>query len=223
MKKIILILALINLNIFFLKKIESFLLDWNFTWTLAKSIPYISLLIFGFLLMRLTKKIIPFKIQAVNKIIMFVIFIIPFSIGFAINPIYEGDFSKNGRTIVLNSNYSDLKRSDFIVLSIPNCPFCHESISHINLIQKRNPKLRIKFIILSKEIKELKPYSEELNKEIKVSLVKDLDEMLEFSAGKFPTFLFKSEKKLWFWSNKEFGTRAKDFIEKIQGDKLIMG
>jgi hypothetical protein len=214
MRKLILISVLIALTIFFFKKIESSLLDWNFSWTLSKSTPYIALLIFGFLFMRFIKKFILIKIPVVNKVLMFVIFLIPFGIGFAFNPIYEGDFSKNGRTVVLNTNYSDLNGGDFIILSIPNCPFCHESISNLNLMQKRNSKMRIKFMVLSKERKELKPYRQKLDKEIKVSLVKDLDKMLELSAGKFPMFILKNEKELTLWSNNEFGVRAKDLLEK---------
>ncbi len=213
MKSLILQLILLILTLFFFKALENTLISWNFSWTISKVFPYLVLIILGFTLSRKIKKFFFIKIPFLRFILLLIIFLAPFGIGFILNPIYEGDFSKNGTSIPNEQSLSDFKAFDLVVITIPNCPFCHESVNAINLIQKRNPKLKIKYVVCAKESREIEPYKLKLNSSIQVSLCQNLDKMITISKGSFPCFVKINTNDIYTWSNDNFGVRAKDILE----------
>jgi hypothetical protein len=209
--KYILYLILATLNILFFKQIELFLLKVGLSWTFSKIFPYLFLLILGFLLAYLSKKI--FKIKKLLFVLWLVNFIFPLIVGFILHPIYEGDFSKNGITPKFPKNL-EFENYDLVVLTIPGCPFCHESVINSNFMLKRNPTLKIKYILCSSDAKEMEPYRAELDKKIPLVLAKDIQNMGKIAQGKFPSFILnKNNKPSYQWSNSEFGVRAKDLVE----------
>lgn len=212
MKAILFILVNIIVIVFF-KKIEKFLIDLNFSWTLSKLTPYILLVIFGVLLMMLMKKYL--KMNNYLKMIMLILCgVLPFIIGFIFNPIYEGDFSKQGITSFAATSKKDIQGVDLVVLTIPGCPFCHESTIYSNLMQTRNPKLKIRYIVCAKDSNQIQPYQDKLDKKIEVLLAEDPNQAAKTAGGSFPAFLLiKNNKAIQKWSNDQFGVRAKDMVE----------
>lgn len=213
MKKIILLL-LICLTVIFFKNFQNVLLDFNFSWTLSYLLPYIFLPVFAILLLISLKKWL--KSFPKFLVIPFYVLILlgPFALGFALNPIYEGDLSKEGRTINSNNKLNDFNKSDFVVLTIPNCPFCRESSTKMNLLQKRNPDLRIKYIVCSSEKKTKGELRNLLTKKIKIDLAKNLQELVTLAEGKFPCFIkTKKGRATYVWNNSQLGTRAMDWLE----------
>jgi hypothetical protein len=171
------------------------------------------LILLGFLLARKLKGFLVVPSKGLRKILFWVIVIIPFGIGFIFNPIYQGDFSNDGKMIVLDKKMREFKNFDLIVLTIPDCPFCHEAVGTINRIQVRNPEMKIKFIICSSDKNQIEPYKNKLNTDIKVVLAKNLDGILALNKGSFPSFIISKDKEVCVWSNDSFGVRAKDFLE----------
>lgn len=202
-----------TIGIIFFKDIEYFMLYLNFSWTLSKITPYFVLIVLGLLLAKKSSRKLIFKVPFLNKILLLLIILSPFAIGFAIHPIYEGDFSKTGNELK-TKEISDFKNYDFIVLTIPGCKYCHESVSMINKIQERNSNMQIKYIVCNKDMKEISPFSKNLNQNIKVNLVEDIDVILKINNGKFPCFIMNKKNSIYFWFNNQFGTRAKDFLEQ---------
>jgi hypothetical protein len=215
MKFIILPVVIITtLNIVFFNDYSNFLLESNLSWTFSKAFPYITLLIFGIYLAYWSKKNTKFS-KSIGLLVQILLILTPFLVGFVLNPIYEGDFSKNGIEPKFSKN-KEFENYDLVVLTIPGCPFCHESVINSNFMLKRNPKLKIKYILCSSDAKEMEPYRIELDKKIPLVLAKNLQEMGKIAQGKFPSFvLLNKNNAIYQWSNDGFGVRAKDYVESI--------
>lgn len=201
------------LLIFFSKNLDGLLVSWNYSWTFSKVIPYLLLIIFGFLIARKLKMFFLLPSKILRKILFWGVLVFPFAIGFIFNPIYQGDFSKEGTTFAKSESPRELTKYDLTVLSIPDCPYCHEAVGTINMIQARNPEMKIKFIVCSSEKRQLDPYKAKLHSAIKVVLAKDIKAISEINKGSFPSFITPQENEIYIWSNDSFGVRAKDFLE----------
>jgi thioredoxin-related protein len=177
------------------------------------------LVIFGVLIARwLSKffiyKIISNRIKFLRPIVFVVITAIPFVIGFVLNPIYEGDFSKQGTEIQNQESINDFRKVDLAVITIPGCPYCYHSISKLKQLKARNPEMRIKFIVCTSNNEDLKDYIAEGGKEIVVTKTKNIETLSKMAEGKFPTFvMINNNKATYSWSNDQFGCLALDQLE----------
>lgn len=207
------------LVLYLFTSIELWVINSNFSWTSAKIAPYLLLVIFGILIARWFSKFFIYKIisnrlKFLRPILFVVITAIPFIIGFVLNPIYEGDFSKQGTEIKNPESINDFKNSDLAVITIPGCPYCYHSISRLKQIKARNPELRIKFIVCTSNSEDLKDYIAEGGKEIIVSKTKNIETLSKMAEGKFPTFvMINNNKATYSWSNDQFGCLALDQLE----------
>jgi thioredoxin-related protein len=207
------------LTLYFFTSIEQWVINSNFSWTSAKIAPYLLLVIFGVLIARwLSKffiyKIISNRIKFLRPIVFVVITAIPFVIGFVLNPIYEGDFSKQGTEIQNQESINDFRKVDLAVITIPGCPYCYHSISKLKQLKARNPEMRIKFIVCTSNNEDLKDYIAEGGKEIVVTKTKNTENLSKMTEGKFPTFVMvKNNKAIYSWSNDQFGCLALDQLE----------
>jgi hypothetical protein len=210
--KFILLIVFTILVISFFKRIELTSLNLGLSWTFSKILPYFILGICGVLLF------IQFIKMNFNKFLKFIsgliILILPFLIGFVLNPIYEGDFSKQGISIKNNFPQTDFKNNGLTVVTIPDCPFCFGAIEKLKIIKRRNPKLKIDFVVCSTNKQDLKNYIKEINGEFSIRLSNNPEELAKTSGFRFPTF-YKVEKKkpTYMWSNDQFGVRAIDDFE----------
>ena len=89
---------------FYFRGMEDFLLNLGFSWTLSKVLSYILFLIVGIILFLMFRKRVRSR---VGKMLLSLIIVVPFAIYFAINPIYEGDFSNDVK--VMKSDSSSFK------------------------------------------------------------------------------------------------------------------
>lgn len=215
MKITILTFVLSVLSIIFFKDIELQLLHWNISWTISKIFPYILTLVFGFVLVKKIMKNRLKRKKIIRISLSIILFLIPFAVAFSLNPIYEGDFSKEGKEIKTTNKLTEFQNADLLVLTIQNCPFCRESVYKMNLLMKRNPKLKIKYIVCSKNPDATKELRGHLDERIKIVLVQNLNEIVKLSEGKFPTFIkVKNNNAVYKWGNMELGVRSLDWIEE---------
>jgi hypothetical protein len=209
----------ITFVLYFFTSIEQWIINSNFSWTIAKIGPYLLLVIFGVLIARWFSKIFIYKIisnrlKFLRPIVIVVITVIPFIIGFALNPIYEGDFSKEGTEIQNSEFINDFRSVDLAVITIPGCPYCYHTISKLRQLKSRNPRMRIKFIVCTSNSEDLKDYTAECGKEIVVRKTKNIEILSKMAEGKFPTFVMvKNNKAAYSWSNDQFGCLALDRLE----------
>ncbi len=193
-----------------MNNLENLFLDIGLSWTIAKVLPYSLVLLIGVVLSLLLfrKKNKRFKLLVGIPVSM-----IFFAAYFVYQPIYEGDFS-NSSYKPQTTNLSELKKDEFVVIAIPGCNYCLESIEKLNKLKVRNPDLKIRFLVLTSDDKDLKHYRKIALPSITVAKAKDMKRFLEISEGGFPTFLAIREGQIKkAWSNDSFGVLAMDEIE----------
>ena len=187
---------------------EKFQLTFYY-WTLSKITPYMLTIVGGLFLTYLFS-----KISGRIRFIRFFVWIIPFGIFFILNPIYEGDFSNNYRVVHLKNDLINSKEKQLLVITIPGCPFCLASIQTMKQIKKRVPTLKVKYIVCSSDSLTVKPYSREINRTFPISTTQNPKEWAEICQGKFPSYVLVTKKGTRIWSNDNFGSLAKDELEK---------
>ena len=132
-------------------------------------------------------------------------------------PIYEGDFSNNFVLEKYNGKLDLLDRGQITIISIPNCPFCYESIHLMKRIESRVGKnVKVNFIVCSDRVEDLDLYREIAGQNIDIILGKgDLKNLMGLARNKFPSFVYINDSKhVRLWSNDAFGALARDWFEK---------
>lgn len=193
---------------------ENFLIDHGFSWTFSKIFPYLLMVLIGVVLF-MTIRIFSNKIWL--KYLSFLLFFMPFGIYFMIFPIYEGDFSNNFVLEKYNGKLDLLDRGQITIISIPNCPFCYESIHLMKRIESRVGKnVKVNFIVCSDRVEDLDLYREIAGQNIDIILGKgDLKNLMGLARNKFPSFVYINDSKhVRLWSNDAFGALARDWFEK---------
>ena len=193
--------------------LESFFLGAGLSWTLSKALPYLLSILLGILLMRIALKRLRSINNALRIVIAVFVLILPFALGFITNPIFEGDFSKNGRSLE-GTNHPDLKSDGLKVISIPGCPFCVGSIPKLKKIKERYPEISIEYVLCSSDTNNLTSLRKEIDGKFALRLAKDKNGLAEISLGSFPAFaIVENGNASYIWSNDEFGVRAIDVVE----------
>jgi hypothetical protein len=217
--KIIISSLLTISTIFYFSSLEDFFQRIGISWTLSKSLPYLFLIALGlFIALLFTKKAVT---KNMKRILFLLILPLPFIIGFAFHPIYEGDFSKNGIQLTPLDYQENTIKDGLIVITIPNCPYCYESISKIKKLALRNPKLQIEYVVCSSDTNDILTYQAEIDGLFDIHLAKDKNKLAKIADLSFPAFVqVKNNKQIYKWSNSQFGVRAMDVIEDCISNSL---
>lgn len=207
------ILIISGVTIYTFKSFEMGLLNNGFSWTMSKLLPYITAIIEGILLAYFFAKSFKFKPKVVKVLIVLILFAAPFAAGFMLYPIYEGDFSSEGTEVKQTTAKAD-EKYDLMIVTIPDCPYCLESIFRLKLIKQRNPSVKMLFSVCTKDEQKLSLYKELIAGDFDIELAKDEGASVKLAEGHFPTFV-KLEKGLptYKWSNDQFGAGAIDKFE----------
>lgn len=193
---------------------EDFLLGVGLSHSLSKVLPYILVVLLGVFLARMVYG--RFRSNKKTGIVLSIFFLIaPFIAYFAVNPIYQGDFGKNGREQSFRNAKTTMFHDGLLVLAIPGCPFCMESIEGLKQMKKRRPELKIEFSVFGTSDKELlKGYKKAIDGKFKLTTLRNETAFTANTGNSFPTFvMIKKGKAVYSWSNNDFGVRAKDEIE----------
>lgn len=191
--------------------IEQFIWNAGGSWTLSKLLPYILCWIFALLSFIFIVKSVSKKWLGI--IVASIIFFGVVGVDFFLYPIYQGDFSNNGKTI--QTNYAQFENGTLTVLAIPGCPFCHNSVGMLKAIKRRTPKSKIEFLVCSSDSADLKDYSQLIEGKFDLALINDLHILDSIGVMGFPTFIYTDNQgRKQLWRNDDFGAPAKDYIEK---------
>lgn len=109
---------------------------------------------------------------------------------------------------------SKLHPNELLVITIPGCPYCFESIATLKKLKQRNPKLKVTFLVCSKDKNTLQPYAKEIDHSFEITTTNDAQKWEKLVRGKFPSYVRLKNGKLQIWSNDTFGCLAKDEVEK---------
>ncbi|WP_343634351.1 hypothetical protein [Fluviicola sp.] len=207
------VLILTGFTIFSFQSFELGLLNNGFSWTMSKLLPYITLFLEGILLAYSFGKGFTFKPKIVKILVVIILLVAPFAEGFREYPIYEGDFSSEG-TEVSETTVKTNPKYDLLIVTIPDCPFCLESIFRLKQIKKRNPSVKMLFSVCSSDKQKLNLYKQLIAGDFDIALAKDLDASVKLAEGHFPTFVqLKKGIPVYRWSNDQFGAGAMDEFE----------
>ena len=193
--------------------LEEFILLLGFSWQMSNLLPFILLFLSSvFVVIFLRKKS---KKTTFNFLIRFLVSFIPLSLYFGFNPVFESDIYDLSKTIKVEGGASK-KNNELVVFSLPNCPYCLETISLIALLKKRNPDLTVTYKIITHndggDIESILKKSQ-----IKFELLNKNKYTESLTQGSYPTFVYNDgDKELKIWDNNSFGTKALDFIEDKQ-------
>lgn len=141
--------------------------------------------------------------------------ILGFGLAFWMHPIYEGDFNSDGKKLQ-NPNHIKGINGDFVMIALPDCPYCHEAVGVLNKLQQRNPKMKISIVILSAFKESDKQFRKEAMSTIRIQNAEDLEAITQISEHSFPAFFhLKKGKVTEVWSNDQLGMPALDRIEEF--------
>jgi len=196
-----------------MKDIELLLLNFGFSWTSSKLIPFVILLFFGcgFALMLKNKKL---KIKWLNPIKTSLIVILPTAIYFVIFPIYEGDLYKSG--IKISSELTFKKEKILSIIVLPDCSFCFETIEITKKLLKRNSNCSIEYIIASRPNEIPHGIADKIPKKCSIRLEYDVQKLAQLTHGAYPSYCISEKGEIVkLWRTEHFGTRALDEIEEF--------
>ena len=193
---------------------ESYFLESGLSWTMSKILPYLFMVLVGFILVLITKRFIKSMNKWMSLALLLVIFVMPFGIYFIVSPIYQGDFSNNSLEIARSEANAELSGKKLVVITIPGCPYCLEAVDQLLVMKKRVPEIEIEYIVCSSDSTTLEWYKEKAGNLISVKLSENKEEMAKIAQHAFPTFvLVDNNHPIKTWSNDSFGVFARDEIE----------
>ena len=191
-----------------MNSIELLLLNLGLSFTMAKFIPYVLLLLMGWFLGRFVYRKIQQKTPKrwLQALVFIGFFIQPVLVYFVIFPIYQGDLvdlSYHPKTKLKLPQQKNL-----IVVALPGCKFCSESTQVMKSILP-HVKTPIQYWVLGSDSTDLTTYQSLVGKDISCTLQTNLTEVLPITEGSFPTYLLIEKGKIKkAWHNDTFGVRA---------------
>ena len=200
------------LVLIFFSEIELTTLNISHQWTISKAFPYFLLIISGiyfgyYSLKKLSKN------RLIAYLVSFLSFTTPFIIGFALHPIYQGDFSKAGKKLTSNEYSEHHIKNGLYVITIPNCPYCYEAIGKLKEIKILHPELNVEMVVCTSDSSLLETYKIEADNSFKITTASEPKKLAELADLKFPAFVHIQNGKVTYkWDNSQFGVRAIDLI-----------
>lgn len=193
--------------------LESLLLHFGFSWTTAKFLPYVVTLVLGYIIFRLISKL---RIKTWLKLSLMALgFCLPFLTYFAFYPIYEADLQ--AKTFKPLQTGMDLpQEKTLIIVILPGCPYCMETISLSKKMVGLNPKIKIQYLLASEDQEGYQYFRNRLPKIIGVQTAINSMQAMLFAQGEFPSFILVANGKVkTAWHNTQFGVRALDQINSF--------
>lgn len=198
-----------------------FAVENNFSWTLSKLLPWMLVLVTGLFGSILLSSLITRRVWKRIHIVSTPLILLGFMFG--LNPIYAGEFTKNGVELDVDSHelidiLNDYKPGfeGLVAVVDYNCPFCRKvTEGRLQNIYDRNEDLDLVLTLNTSDSITIENYTRETNSE-KLNYVyhEPSSELLNLIEGVFPTFIFvKQGKILHKWKNSQLGFPAIDWIE----------
>ena len=193
--------------------LESFLLQIGFSWTAAKFTPYVLTLVLGYLVFRLISK---FQIKTWLKLSLMALgFCLPFLTYFAFYPIYEADLkAKTFKPLQTGMELPKVKT--LVIVILPGCPYCIETIELSKKMVELNSKIKIQYLLASEDQEGFQYFSKRLPSTIGVKMAQNSMLCMLMAQGEFPSYFLAAKGKVkTAWHNSQFGVRALDQINSF--------
>ena len=199
----------------------SYGVDNQFSWTISALSHWILIIL---LLIPLFIVFNPWKKKLLNWITKLSITLLSLGSYFAMNPIYQGDYSKTGEPLsiskdnsLLNTILSQSPNFDGIVCIVsPGCPFCKIAArERLKVMKQRATDIDVAVFISATDSSAISYFISETDApELTYFLVEEPEGMHALTLGSYPTFVYiKNKTILHKWSNDALGYPALDWIE----------
>ena len=189
---------------------ETLLNNLGLSFTLSKFIPYLLTILIGIVCVKLLNKHISAS-KIIRLTFNILTAIIPFGIYFAINPIFQGDFSNDG--VLIKKKLELPKNKDLLIIALADCPYCIQSQETVKLIHQKNTKIKAEYLIVNGTKQDSIRYARMLHGFASCRTVKNSVPLIQTIQGRFPSFILIQNgifKKVW--NNNTFSARAWDEI-----------
>lgn len=196
-----------------MNSIEGFFLANNFSWVAAKLGPYVYFLVLGLLFGLLVVWKLKFK-GHVRILFLISIPIVSLSLYFSFYPIYQGDFSNERKCLNRDSSMSEFKENRLVVLSLPGCPYCLESMERMRILKQRHPSVTIEYKVCHGDSSSLRWFQNKGKNDFEYSLATNVDMTSKLAQGLYPTYVLSRKSYLIVWSVEQFGMSAIDEVEE---------
>jgi hypothetical protein len=136
-------------------------------------------------------------------------------IAFAVNPIYEGDFSHQYRQIALAGENEDTFQHGLTMIAMPGCKFCFEKLEEMKRVKAIYPSLPMYVLVINDDELALAEYKERAEGLIQVDLFPRSTLLKSIIQDGYPNLIYKSKDTsslLINWNNSGFGSASWDFI-----------
>ena len=199
----------------FMNSVENIFLNFGLSWTISKLLPYLLAIVIGFVVTYIFRK----KIKKYNPVLKWAMrtsaIVIPFMAYFIYAPIYEGDFSNGSLSVEKDANYAELKDEKLVIIALPNCPYCLESIERLKKLKQRVPEAEVEYVLCHADVSNIEWYEDNAGADIRIRIAEDSKAMSELAGGLFPTFVYVGKTHLKLWPNNAFGVLAMDELEDL--------
>lgn len=198
---------------------ETYFLSNGFSWVSARLFPFFTCVALGLLVAYFLVKIFRFK-GHVRLLYFISIPLVFLSIYFAIFPIYQGDFTNASQQFKRNAQMEELETNRLVILSLPGCPYCLESMERMRIVKKRHPNITIEYKVCHGDSASLHWFEKYGKKDFDYSIASNVEMTSKLAQGLYPTYVLPNKTFLKVWSVEQFGMSAIDEVEEtLSGSK----
>src|SRR5690554_1819690 len=141
-------------------------------------------------------------------------------IAFAVNPIYEGDFSHEYREIRLAGENENTFKHGLTMIALPGCSHCYERLEEMKRVKDIYPALPMSVLVINDDELAVEEYTERSEGLIEVGLFPKSTLLRSIITDGYPNLIYKDNSdspQLVNWSNSGFGSASWDFILENEG------
>ena len=192
--------------------LENFFLNLNFSWFSSRFSAYMVIQLISIVVFYIIRKKNHFKRKFFKLALYSFILLTPTLTYFYFYPIFKGDVLNLGEKPRTKILFSEKKK--VVVFVLPDCSYCHESLTVLRDLLKRNPNLQIEIWITGENKDSF--YNSIDSDRVKIVRNDKFDQTIYLTQGVFPTYALTNKKKLIKrWTNESFGARALDEMEQF--------
>ncbi len=207
--------------IIFHNSIISFGLSVRLSFTFSKILPYmleffaVTLIIFN-----VYRQYLMGTSLTIRRLVSILILFGGSGIAFAVNPIYEGDFSHQYREIALAGENAGTFKHGLTMIALPGCPFCYEKLEEMKRVSTIYPELPMFVLVINDDSLALESYREASDGMMQVDHFPKSTLLKSIIKDGYPNLIYKSKNEsstLINWSNSGFGSASWDYILEKEG------
>lgn len=207
--------------VFFHNSIIAFGLSIRLSFTFSKILPYmLEFFALCLIIYQVYSQYLMTTSLTVRRLVSILILFGGSGIAFALNPIYEGDFSHEYKEIRLAGENEDAFKHGLTMIALPGCKFCYDQLNEMKRVKGIYPSLPMYILVMNNDELALEEYTEQSEGLIQVDLFPESVLLKSIIKGGFPKLVYKSNSEslaLILWENDGFGSASWDYILEEEG------